>query len=432
MGERRTPHFRSNSGLVRRLAGVVWTLTNKGAEGRTWQLVPAEAGEKQDLLIVSLASDPGAEIADAIADDDTVSVGGATRLDELGKRLLSQTRGDSSIGHLQDEVNVLVLRTVDPANRKAIYHRKTNAAEIWKAADRWKAALSNAPEWLGFPVPDKGKSAITFRRSAYVAPLSIVALSRKLFVKDGRHTIEVIGVSAADAFGHFLREGDAERRARRLLRLLLHRHGSLLRGVAAARHKGTDHLKIFDPKTDLRRDALRSVAWVAAFLHTLGRQKELYMSDAAFRLGQLLAAADVVHIGYCMDVRGGSIPPTLIGNSVFGLAGANPMRALSMLQGRWKPYDAWAKRVSSGDGQRPQSKGDEAGWAIRNGRSQARRIRELCPPLAQELKQVKVSDEFRAELLLGYIAGLPPLPKQSSEQQQITDAEESKTGETEQ
>src|SRR5271157_1797421 len=94
--------------------------------------------------------------------------------------------------------------------------------------------------------------------------------------------------------------------ARRLLRMLLHRHGSLLRGVAAARHRGTDHLKIFDPKTDLRRDALRSVAWIAAFLHTLGRQKELYMSDAAFRLGQLLAAADVVHIGYCMDVRGGS------------------------------------------------------------------------------------------------------------------------------
>ncbi len=97
------------------------------------------------------------------------------------------------------------------------------------------------------------------------------------------------------------------------------------------------------------------------------------MFDAAFRLGQLLAAADVVHIGYCMDVRGGNVPPTLIGNAVFGLAGANPMRALSMLQGRWKPYDAWAKRFLRRRSE-AQTKGDEAGWAIRNGRSQARRI----------------------------------------------------------
>jgi hypothetical protein len=418
--------FPIDSGLVRRLAGTVKTLTNKDAEGRTWRLIPAEAGDKQDLLVVSLVSDPDAGIADAIADDDRASVDGATRWDELGKRLLSQTRGDTSIGHLQDEVNVLVLRTVDPANRKAIYHRKTNAAEFWKAAERWKAALSNAPEWLGFPLPEKGKSEVTFRRPAYVAPLSIISLSRRLFVSGGRRTIEAIGVPAADAFGHFLREGDADRRTRRLLRLLLRRHGSLLRGVAVARLRGTDHLKSFDPKTDLRRNALRSVAWIAALLHSLGRQKELYMSDAAFRLGQFLAAADVVHIGYCMDVRGGSIPPTLIGNSVFGLAGANPMRALSMLQGRWKPYDAWAKRLSSGDGRKPQTKGDEAGWAIRNGRSQARRIRELCPPLAEELKQVKVSDEFRAELLLGYIAGLPPLPKKAMELEQNSDSDASK------
>ncbi len=156
MGERPTPPFRSNSGLVRRLAGAIARLTNKDAEGRTWRLIPAEAGDKQDLLVVSLASDPDAGIADAIAEDDDEGVPGAARWDELGKRLLSQSRGDGSIDHLQDEVNVLVLRTVDPANRKAIYHRKTNAAEIWKAAERWKAALSNAPEWLAFPVPGKG------------------------------------------------------------------------------------------------------------------------------------------------------------------------------------------------------------------------------------------------------------------------------------
>ena len=85
-----------------------------------------------------------------------------------------------------------------------------------------------------------------------------------------------------------------------------------------------------------------------------------------------------------------------------------------------------------GDGQKLRTKGDEAGWAVRNGRSQAKRIRELCSPLAEELKHVKVSDEFRAELLLGYIAGLPPLPKKATELEQNSDSDASKNEEGQQ
>ena len=45
------------------------------------------------------------------------------------------------------------------------------------------------------------------------------------------------------------------------------------------------------------------------------------------------------------DLRGGDVPPTLIGNSVLAIAGADPMRALSVLQTRLKPYLGWAKRA---------------------------------------------------------------------------------------
>ena len=38
------------------------------------------------------------------------------------------------------------------------------------------------------------------------------------------------------------------------------------------------------------------------------------MNEAAFRLGQLLSVADVVHAGYCADVRQGQVPPALLGN----------------------------------------------------------------------------------------------------------------------
>jgi hypothetical protein len=165
-------------------------------------------------------------------------------------------------------------------------------------------------------------AGLAFRGPSLVAPLSITRLSRMQFVNGGRRRIDVIGVTAAEAFGLFFREGNIERRANRLLRLLIRRHGQLVGGLASARAKGIDYLKDFDPKTDLRRDALRSASWLAVLLHSLGRSKEVYMSDAAFRLGQLLAAADTVHIGYCADLRGGDVPPTLLGNSVLSIAGS--------------------------------------------------------------------------------------------------------------
>ena len=141
--------------------------------------------------------------------------------------------------------------------------------------------------------------------------------------------------------------------------------------------------------------------------------KEEYMNDTAFKLGQLLAAADVVHAGYCADIRGGSLPPSLLGNQVFTMAQSAPAKALAMLSRRWKPYAGWAKKVER-DHNRAEtlvaSKNPEEqrrGWAIKQARRNAREMRPLAEELAASLADCEVDDSFRAELLLGYIAGLP-------------------------
>lgn len=136
------------------------------------------------------------------------------------------------------------------------------------------------------------------------------------------------------------------------------------------------------------------------------------MDDAGFKLGQLLSAADAVHMGYCADVRSGDMPPTLVGNSVFAIAGRNPERALGVLQTRWKPYHAWATRAGRARSGTPD-KGDARGWAVLRAVSQARHAAELCAELHPVLAQMTVGgsapdDAFRAELLLGYLAGLKP------------------------
>ena len=142
------------------------------------------------------------------------------------------------------------------------------------------------------------------------------------------------------------------------------------------------------------------------------------MNEAAFRLGQLLSIADIMHAGYCADVRRGQVPPALLGNAVLTMAQANPAKALAALARRWKPYASWAKRASAVDAAklRASEKREERdrGWRISQAIWQHRRAAEISAALHDHLPQM-ADDVFRAELLLGYVAGLPPRTKAESD-----------------
>lgn len=237
-------------------------------------------------------------------------------------------------------------------------------------------------------------------------------MTRALFIREGREAIkrEPVGVTAQDALTLFLNDNGAECVARAALRVVLERQGALLSGAAHALRKDEGaqtfkHAQKFD-----RAAALRTVTLLGLLLSKTGRW-ESYMDDVGFKLGQLLAVADMVHVGYCLDVRAGDVPPTLLGNSMLATAQSDPTRALAVLSRRWAPYASWAKhpRVYREGEKLRQSANKEMqgrGWSIINAVFQARRAGELCRELHGRLPQ-KVDDQFRAELLLGYVAGLP-------------------------
>jgi hypothetical protein len=186
----------------------------------------------------------------------------------------------------------------------------------------------------------------------------------------------------------------------------------LLEGVGHAQGRGFDDLKEFD-----RREALNTVTLLGLLLHKLGRTREEYMKEVAYKLGRLLATADALHAGYNASERGGSaLPPRLIGNAVLPLAQSDPTRALDVLGRRWAVYAGWAKRnagfrvpESKSDGTDEKARQENArAWQIRNGITAARRAADLAKDLHGRLpRRSGVNDEFRAELLLGYLAGPP-------------------------
>lgn len=404
--------------LVGRFSGALSAVTTEERRGKTWHLLPAETGDGQDLFIAFVASAMDQPIADSLVadtenDDIEEGAGGRSLLEQTGKELIRFWQGVAAKARPGETARILMLRTVDPGNRKAIYDRQPTVQALDGAARRWAAAMANAPQWISLPIFLKGKQLAG--RPKLQAPLSLTSLSRKLYIRGGREVASVPGVSGAEALALFIGDGDLQRRAGRVLRLVLERQADLLIGIAHASRCG--RLKDFDPRASSRIDALRSVSWLGALLFFHRRNKEAYMDDAGFKLGQLLSAADAVHMGYCADMRDNAVPPTLVGNSVFAIAGRNPERALGVLQTRWKPYHAWATRAASLRMATP-GKDDARGWAVLRAISQARHAKRLCeelhPVLAQMKAQAHVPDTFRAELLLGYLAGLRPESKPDS------------------
>ena len=383
-----------------RMAAALTSVTAPELHGKTWQEVPGERRRQIDLLIAFVQGIPDASLADALAQDrgetegtdDAVSGNTPAAFKRRTERIFEAVRARVGEDFQKTPVQLCLLRKVDPANRKAIYHRLLTVRELKDSAEAWHQGELNTPDSVMLWTPGAPGEKAVLRRPPHVAPLQLPILTRRQYTHGGRKATDLVGLSWSQAFALFLREGQHRLNTNTTLRHILRGYGELLSGSAHALRLGLDHAKEFD-----RIAALRAVSVMGVLLARLDRRKEEYVNDAAFKLGQLLAVADVIHIGYCADVRNGQVPPTLLGNAVLPMAQSDPTRALSLLSRRWKPYAAWAKGT-----QAARSKD----LAVRSAVSQARRIRDLGRDLHNSLP-TRTNDAFRAELLLGYIAGLP-------------------------
>jgi len=395
------------------LAGAIKELVREPRKNVTWCTVPGERRRTVDLLIAFVEGAPDAPTIGLLADEgDGESDDGNDELDPVAvyerrtERLLNAIKGNVSEDFRKTPVQVCLLRKVDEGNRKALLHRHLTVEQLYECAQQWAHGQRNLPPWL-FLWHKKQR-----RRPQSLTPLSIPSLTRRQFVRAGTETTDAIGVPATEAFGLFLQDGDTRRLAKRLLHVVLRRHHQLLEASAHAKHGA--RISRLDTGT-----ALRVLTLLAILLNALGRRGGSWMNEAAFQLGQLLSIADVVHAGYCADVRQGQVPPALLGNSVLTMAQANPAKALAALGRRWKPYASWAKRASAAEAaklrgsEKPGEK--ERGWKISQAIWQHRRAAEISATLHGQLPQT-ADDVFRAELLLGYVAGLPPRTKGESDE----------------
>ncbi len=389
-GRSRNEAFPVSRQLCRKLAAGINYLCSEKFSGKTWSKLSG-AG----LLIAYCRSDLNIPIPVLITGeledfDDYLDATESVLLSFKGKDLI-----------LDAAVDFIEIIKVDTANRKINFSTTASVQQLIKAVEHWQKACRNTPEFkLYAPMRTKKNKMCS---PWAISPQQVMTLTRYLYIRNGDQFTNVVGIPFADVMKLFLGKHRSDW-STRLLRHITEQFQPLIQRCSLSKVQNVLPAKLVRIKTNPKGNAqaLSAVTLITLLMYNTGRTKETYMEDFAFQLGQLCSAMDELHIGYCMSERKGGIPNVLLGNQVYGMALNDPIKAMSFMASRRRPYDTWAKRMwFKQDKQKDK--------AISNALFAQKWMKEQAEKLNLHLQEARslATDSYKAELMLGYLAGRP-------------------------
>ncbi|WP_395089984.1 hypothetical protein [Armatimonas sp.] len=391
---------------------MTWLL-DSDRHGKTWRAVASGRMdgklEKRDLLLAYVEGKPNIEVllANYIAggDDEAMEADASVPEEEL---LVSRFKADTGIvcdalravvqEAPQSRLQITLLRKASDGAAFVALSETPTVENLLKGAQWWSEQGRNLPR-LKLPLIPKVKGAkLQYASPEVPSPGQAVALFTREWRRGGTEYTPIGGVMLGEILPLLFY---AERRkpvAKTLLSLLLPRSIVLLEGIAGAVHRRDDAWNQFNNPS--RLFALRTLGCLGICLSALNREKGTYMNESPYQVGQMLALADRLHRDYHIVVRSGPMPPSLIGNAHFGMALENPTKALSVLASRIPVYIGWAKTAQVAD-----AAPDNTRIAVFEARKVLREYETLAAAVHGNLPE-KMKDTDKAEMLLGYLAGV--------------------------
>jgi hypothetical protein len=434
-GQSSTRLFPVTQDAVQAVNDALLHMTAPDQRGKTWSSVPSGTAETPDLLIAYLESSPEGQIrlAATMGDDDEAmdeeweAIGSAPpppdRMSPFAKRLerllqAVELQQQQQSGVHDDHLRLFVLSTIDKGRKQVLFDARYSVKRIFAAHRRWIEGTKNAPPIDTLLLRGKGKKSIA--TSLRAPSLSAVVRSfREQWIRLGERSQKVSGVSLGRIYKLLLDENPSQEAKWLLERFLPLKLVLLTAAGLPGRSEKTKDVYTYTGAAlsgVARIDLLTSVAVLGILLHALGREKERYMSDQYFLLGQLLQAADRLHILYCKGVRGGQVPPQLIGNTLLGHAAQSPAKALALLGQRLPVYERYATQLANmpmpslapnganAERQHAARLKQEAWYEATKIKRQMGRISAAL--VSQSLDSSR-DPKAQAELLLGYLAAPP-------------------------
>lgn len=397
--------FSLSDELSQKLAASIAFLSSEKFKGKTWSKLSSSTGTSPSLLIAYCRDDLSLAITPLITGDSDID-DLDDYLDATETVLNLYNQSDCSPDAIVDIAEIIVL---DKANRKVNFSSTSTLDKVSQAAKEWGAACTNTPDFKLLAEIGKTKKLLP---PWPIAPQQLIYLSRQIYIRDGQASTSVPAISFSDTMKLFFSGNSNKQLANRCLKKLSDQYEPLIKHCALSKVQSVLANKAqvkTNPKNNTQ--ALNTVTLMAVLLYKIERYKEVYMNDFAYQLGQLCSAIDELHIGYCVGMRGGQVPNSLIGNLTYSMALQNPTKALAALALRLKPYEAWVrnpKTMSPADN-KPVDKAVVASFFAHKWlASQSENINKHFTA-----NDVEVNDTYKAELMLGYLAGRPFEGKQS-------------------
>ena len=408
-----------------------WILSRN--EGTTWRGVASgkfemdprthKKKEKRDLLIVYVDKKPELEAKTASFFGSGQQITEAQF--EVDAKAVSDALNSVVKEHPRSRLNLFLIRKVSDGQAQIALAVFPAVKDVLLAAEKWQQAVdNNIPKITLYLQPSRSFDKkeipeVIDARPIAPYPDQVVRLLSNQWIRDGSSPIgangnaqkakqEVVGPGLGEVLALMLRiKGKWEQSAIRMLNLLTQRVTPLLIGVFGAkhaygpRHEQGKHEPFFDYPRESRKIALQAVAVLGILLDALKSRKEKYMKDAPYQVGQILALADTLHKDYCVVVRNGQMPNSLIGTSLMRRALDSPVGALADLGERMMEYIRWAK-VAQASNDWPQDGPKRI--ALNEARKKMRQYQSLAESLAACDLPAECDNVMKAQLLLGFLA----------------------------
>lgn len=382
-------------------------------EGETWRRIAGDTPGSYDQLIAYVDGKPdiSAPVASLFGTSEEVE----RDQYEADASAVCEALDGVARKNRASRINLFILKKASEGQAFVALAESPTVAEVLDGAHWWRRATNNVP--LGLPADGYCISLPIFNREQDKSeaakpstpyPGQVVALLTQAWLhKRGGakaenskpRTNKLRSVSFRELLDVMLqREEKMQQSADHILSLCLHHASPLLAGLAACQGRQTqDDWKAYSDKDRLA--ALRAVSTIGIALFALGSKKEVYMEESAFQIGQMLALADRLHSCYCKVVRGGALPPNLIGNAQLNAALENPEQALAVLADRLRVYQAWAQTAD------PHGADDKKSITVKWAKKILSQFRVLAVKLHEQGIPTECSDMMKAHMLLGYMAG---------------------------
>lgn len=375
------------------LASALLYLNNK-EKGTTWDVLPSETG-KGDLLLAFCRTLPDIKPIKLLTHDDSVDDFDEDAYEFESRQICESFQGRDIDLTEEPRVDFLVLRKISDGVQKAIFSSSLPLQKLGHASENWTEAGKNAPP-IRLMFFKKGDKTPRFSSHASISPKQFAFLFKKHYtceIDDKQPTVP--GLPFAEVMTLFVNEQCDFDLANRLLNKLLKQFSNLLEQASLDKTNSGKH----------HRDARYAISAISILLYKLNRNKEVYMNELAYKLGQFCSVLDEIHTGYCSSERKGQMPNRLVGNQAYAAAVINPIKALEITAQRFAVYQAWARRNS----QKADSEFSENNEKIKNAKYAYFWFRDNCADLHDLIpeKLPVATPASKAELLLGYLAGRP-------------------------